>query len=395
MTHPIDTQSDCPSLDSSLSGSQSATPTTPSPSFSNHGASTGISMAWYSSQSPGCSPHPVEPTMLKPDTWVLPTDFPMSHEHFASANVLDEMTFLSDKPDLVDRHQIVSDHGLPGFDPELDCTEYPFAQHENPFQRNLSPAFGGANLPEGLPLTAYNHCLPQQVVDDGYSGAWLTGYHDAGPYTSTSTDCLPQTVVPSQTITEPMTPYSTRGQIPHHPRYSEGSQSPMELLSEYEPLTMPSPDASPVEVSIRMSALTLRGGFGGCGPVAPVRSRSTRRIKREPGVVRRSFDDIPVIPSNKPFPCAHPRCNKPGEKPRKFGRLEHLRRHERSLHSDDKPFQCPYCEKRFPRQDNYRAHKDTHAKSNGRNTFIEEEFIHKQRRDRTKKLKQIQRRSKL
>ncbi|KAK2598996.1 hypothetical protein QQS21_005530 [Conoideocrella luteorostrata] len=46
---------------------------------------------------------------------------------------------------------------------------------------------------------------------------------------------------------------------------------------------------------------------------------------------------------------------------RRFRRQEHLKRHYRSLHTQDKPFECGECGKKFSRSDNLAQHARTHA----------------------------------
>ncbi|KAL1959719.1 hypothetical protein VTO42DRAFT_1305 [Malbranchea cinnamomea] len=48
---------------------------------------------------------------------------------------------------------------------------------------------------------------------------------------------------------------------------------------------------------------------------------------------------------------------------RRFRRQEHLKRHYRSLHTEEKPFECADCGKRFSRSDNLAQHARTHANS--------------------------------
>lgn len=62
----------------------------------------------------------------------------------------------------------------------------------------------------------------------------------------------------------------------------------------------------------------------------------------------------------KPFPC--PECDK------QFKRLEHLKRHIRSVHSNIRPFHCKYCDKKFSRSDNLAQHLKTHFKVNNNGT---------------------------
>ncbi|CAL5873553.1 uncharacterized protein PFLUO_LOCUS7833 [Penicillium psychrofluorescens] len=46
---------------------------------------------------------------------------------------------------------------------------------------------------------------------------------------------------------------------------------------------------------------------------------------------------------------------------RRFRRQEHLKRHYRSLHTEDKPFECHECGKKFSRSDNLAQHARTHG----------------------------------
>ncbi|KAK4201314.1 hypothetical protein QBC40DRAFT_171888 [Triangularia verruculosa] len=56
---------------------------------------------------------------------------------------------------------------------------------------------------------------------------------------------------------------------------------------------------------------------------------------------------------SKTFVCD--KCN------RRFRRQEHLKRHYRSLHTEDKPFECNECGKKFSRSDNLAQHARTHG----------------------------------
>ncbi|KAN0065605.1 hypothetical protein ACQY0O_000728 [Thecaphora frezii] len=65
--------------------------------------------------------------------------------------------------------------------------------------------------------------------------------------------------------------------------------------------------------------------------------------------------------SGKVYTCKVPGCGKC------FKRSEHLKRHVRSIHTDDKPFVCPFptCHKRFSRHDNLNQHARVHATTSG------------------------------
>ncbi|CCH61581.1 hypothetical protein TBLA_0F00370 [Henningerozyma blattae CBS 6284] len=61
----------------------------------------------------------------------------------------------------------------------------------------------------------------------------------------------------------------------------------------------------------------------------------------------------PFNDPSKIFIC--PYCN------RRFKRQEHLKRHNRSLHMGEKPFDCHICNKKFSRSDNLAQHIKTHS----------------------------------
>ncbi|KAI8954256.1 hypothetical protein F4801DRAFT_575647 [Xylaria longipes] len=76
---------------------------------------------------------------------------------------------------------------------------------------------------------------------------------------------------------------------------------------------------------------------------APVPAPANRRGRKQ------SLTEDP----SKTFVCEL--CN------RRFRRQEHLKRHYRSLHTQDKPFECNDCGKKFSRSDNLAQHARTHG----------------------------------
>ncbi|KAK4131859.1 hypothetical protein BT67DRAFT_137090 [Trichocladium antarcticum] len=75
----------------------------------------------------------------------------------------------------------------------------------------------------------------------------------------------------------------------------------------------------------------------------PAQAPSSRRGRKQ------SLTEDP----SKTFVCEI--CN------RRFRRQEHLKRHYRSLHTQDKPFECNECGKKFSRSDNLAQHSRTHG----------------------------------
>ncbi|KAM4054817.1 zinc finger, C2H2 type domain-containing protein [Hirsutella rhossiliensis] len=78
-------------------------------------------------------------------------------------------------------------------------------------------------------------------------------------------------------------------------------------------------------------------------PDTPHAAPTTRRGRKQ------SLTEDP----SKTFVCEL--CN------RRFRRQEHLKRHYRSLHTQEKPFECNECGKKFSRSDNLAQHARTHA----------------------------------
>ena len=78
-------------------------------------------------------------------------------------------------------------------------------------------------------------------------------------------------------------------------------------------------------------------------PSAPLQAPTNRRGRKQ------SLTEDP----SKTFVCDL--CN------RRFRRQEHLKRHYRSLHTQEKPFECNECGKKFSRSDNLAQHARTHS----------------------------------
>ncbi|KAL3423739.1 zinc finger protein msn2 4 [Phlyctema vagabunda] len=72
-----------------------------------------------------------------------------------------------------------------------------------------------------------------------------------------------------------------------------------------------------------------------------------------PAVNRRGRKQSLTEDPSKTFVCTD--CN------RRFRRQEHLKRHVRSLHTQEKPFECHECGKKFSRSDNLSQHARTHG----------------------------------
>jgi C2H2 transcription facotor len=82
-------------------------------------------------------------------------------------------------------------------------------------------------------------------------------------------------------------------------------------------------------------------------------SDSNNAASQQPSVNRRGRKQSLTEDPSKTFVCTD--CN------RRFRRQEHLKRHVRSLHTQEKPFECHECGKKFSRSDNLSQHARTHG----------------------------------
>ena len=80
---------------------------------------------------------------------------------------------------------------------------------------------------------------------------------------------------------------------------------------------------------------------------------SPSSVLKDAPVVRRGRKQSLTDDPSKTFVCTL--CS------RRFRRQEHLKRHFRSLHTQDKPFSCGECGKKFSRSDNLSQHARTHG----------------------------------
>lgn len=114
-----------------------------------------------------------------------------------------------------------------------------------------------------------------------------------------------------------------------------GTQS--EQAEEQTPSTQPNANetnANPAEASTPAAS----GSNASAQQAAPVRRGRKQSLTEDP---------------SKPFVCEI--CS------HRFRRQEHLKRHYRSLHTQEKPFQCNECGKKFSRSDNLSQHARTHG----------------------------------
>ncbi|RCI11902.1 hypothetical protein L249_4208 [Ophiocordyceps polyrhachis-furcata BCC 54312] len=132
-------------------------------------------------------------------------------------------------------------------------------------------------------------------------------------------------------------PYNSDGEDGHDDKRQRRSASPA-----VEP-NMNSADAQQHPDDKAASVTDSNASSGSEGAPTPAPAPTNRRGRKQ------SLTEDP----SKTFVCEL--CN------RRFRRQEHLKRHYRSLHTQEKPYECHECGKKFSRSDNLAQHSRTHT----------------------------------
>ncbi|KAF9907021.1 hypothetical protein BX616_000551 [Lobosporangium transversale] len=147
------------------------------------------------------------------------------------------------------------------------------------------------------------------------------------------------------------------------PRHASlGSLYPMteshELLEAAQaPLALPIVDSAPMlptASSTSISSTASMNSLSSNGSISSASSSTTASTTSTKVRARRSSLNPDIL--TREFTCPMESCG------RLFKRSEHLKRHIRSVHTQDKPFGCPVltCTKRFSRSDNLNQHIRIH-----------------------------------
>jgi len=166
------------------------------------------------------------------------------------------------------------------------------------------------------------------------------------------------TPVPEPEEAHSGSPLPPRGRVPKHVKDA------LKVKAEAEPTSQSSIPAAaapgPVETVSTSSSSDpapedsqIDSDSSSASPrtVAPSRSRKRKAIQLSP--------TTPASDPAKLFICSVLGCEK------RFRRSEHLKRHARSLHTQEKPYVCtlPGCNKKFSRSDNLNQHLRVHKRN--------------------------------
>ncbi|KAK7745074.1 hypothetical protein SLS53_003309 [Cytospora paraplurivora] len=205
-------------------------------------------------------------------------------------------------------------HGLPIFDDFSDL------ESEDSFVNGL------VNLGEQNASTSY------QTRSRSSSGATSRSFDDYDDYED-------------QSFGMPSPPDSANSESHRNKRIkmesaADGEQSQSEQQQQTPENQHQSGSAPPESSTPNTGAHSSGASESGGTPHVPAQNRRGRK---------QSLTEDP----SKTFVCEL--CN------RRFRRQEHLKRHYRSLHTQDKPFECNECGKKFSRSDNLTQHARTHG----------------------------------
>lgn len=216
-------------------------------------------------------------------------------------------------------------HGLPGFDDFSDL------ESEDEFVNGLVNLSG---LPSAEQVTTRSRAS-SDAVSLGQSSYVCEDLEDLDE--SVSFDGLPS---PPQSCQDSEEPQSKRVKL------SEESDRPVMTTAATDSASgateQQNEQSNAAADSKNDNSTTSSAGSENAG-TTPLPVSQNRRGRKQ------SLTEDP----SKTFVCEL--CN------RRFRRQEHLKRHYRSLHTQDKPFECGECGKKFSRSDNLAQHARTHG----------------------------------
>jgi hypothetical protein len=246
----------------------------------------------------------------------------------------------------------------------------------------LSPdqsLMGGAALSASLSQPIFHHRQPS----DSLIAEYMTPWHRSIPQTP------PQTVAPSATFQPPILPsspsYRVAPSTPIQSRYMDCVTPGVASIPYYSPIC---PSSEPIGLTEDdtichniqpILVRTLKGSKSKTSTRSNRRSTEKKDSARpsrisKPGTSRIGTEYLSFIEQNS-FACTTDCVDKNGKR-KKFKRQEHLKRHQRTCHTGNRPYYCwvPSCTtKPFSRTDNLNSHlHKTHGKTSpaARNRYI-------------------------
>ncbi|SJX61020.1 uncharacterized protein SRS1_12243 [Sporisorium reilianum f. sp. reilianum] len=207
--------------------------------------------------------------------------------------------------------------------------------------------FGGADVGAGMPMPMHAYPVNSFMGTNGGAAYPMVFSQsaDAACFHPHGSPC-------------PSSPSSARSSSPF-PAFGMAGAMPSVLASppsrqiqiQHIPAQAPGVGMLPKGMSLYSHFAHLANPYAG---LITKRSRG-RRVPNKPEEMNN------LGKSGKVYTCKVPGCGKC------FKRSEHLKRHVRSIHTDEKPFLCPHpsCNKRFSRHDNLNQHARVHTSMGG------------------------------
>lgn len=239
-----------------------------------------------------------------------------------------------------------SNHGLPTFEEFSDLdSEDDFVNGLVNFPSTDNVQFLGSKRQRtnSDPLSVSDHFLSEDEFED---------FEDSEQFAAA---CLPSPPASASECELPSEKRNKKSKVTGADREITGSDSTGRQRKSTVTMTAAAESQdSQTEAPENSSTAQDQDGSGNTAAPNTMTSGSENTSASAPAPVnRRGRKPSLTEDPSKTFVCEL--CN------RRFRRQEHLKRHYRSLHTQDKPFECNECGKKFSRSDNLAQHSRTHG----------------------------------
>lgn len=209
---------------------------------------------------------------------------------------------------------------------------------------------------------------PQEISGDGSEISWEDGFDSFSDNDSNFDEIsaiLAQPLPSARSSVEPIVPSASKKQKTQRRKPATKKVKSDPYDSEFDPLDKlildvkrhgfpeDAIDVDYLTPSSCRSEKSITPSPTECSDSCDSNSQSSAAMLKDAPVVRRGRKQSLTDDPSKTFVCNL--CS------RRFRRQEHLKRHFRSLHTQDKPFSCGECGKKFSRSDNLSQHARTHG----------------------------------